>query len=79
VEYYDPTSGLSGTWTTMTNGLATPRDYLGATEVRRAARQNPLASPAWEAQPNTGPLAPVELPRPGRPSAVLNQNTDESH
>jgi NAD-dependent deacetylase len=53
--------------------------YLGDPEVRRQAWQNRLEHPAWNARPNAGHLALVELERQGRLVALLTQNIDELH
>ena len=53
--------------------------YLNDPEVRKAAWQNRLATPAWTAQPNAGHFAICELERAGRLLAVVTQNIDELH
>jgi len=53
--------------------------YLSDPEVRRAAWQNRLNSPAWAAQPNSGHQAIVELERQGRLRSLITQNIDELH
>jgi NAD-dependent deacetylase len=53
--------------------------YLSDPELRRAAWQNRLATPAWTARPNAGHRAVVELERRGRLHAVVTQNIDELH
>ena len=53
--------------------------YLADPEVRRAAWQNRLRTPAWTAQPNCGHHAIVELERDGRLHALVTQNIDELH
>lgn len=53
--------------------------YLAHPEVRHAAWQNRLRTPAWTAQPNAGHLAVVELERQGKLHAVVTQNIDELH
>jgi NAD-dependent deacetylase len=53
--------------------------YLSEPEVRRAAWQNRLNSPAWSAEPNSGHRAIVELERQGRLRALITQNIDELH
>ena len=73
--------GPQGVWTRnpgaeRTSSLAS---YLSDPEVRRQAWRNRLASPAWEARPNSGHLALVELARQGRLRAVVTQNIDELH
>ena len=73
--------GPQGVWTKnpgaeRTSSLA---DYLADPEVRKQAWRNRLASPAWQASPNAGHLAVVELERQGRLRAVVTQNIDELH
>lgn len=53
--------------------------YLSDPEVRRAAWQNRLTTPAWTAEPNTGHAAIVELERLGRLHALVTQNIDGLH
>jgi NAD-dependent deacetylase len=53
--------------------------YLADPDVRRAAWQNRLRTPAWTAQPNMGHSAIVELERQGKLHALVTQNIDELH
>ncbi|MEO1055431.1 MAG: NAD-dependent deacylase [Actinomycetota bacterium] len=53
--------------------------YLNDPEVRQAAWQNRLTTPAWDAQPNAGHAAIVELERRGQLHAVVTQNIDGLH
>ncbi|MEM1333896.1 MAG: Sir2 family NAD-dependent protein deacetylase [Actinomycetota bacterium] len=53
--------------------------YLGDPEVRKAAWENRLATPAWTAEPNRGHAAIVELERQGRLHALVTQNIDGLH
>jgi NAD-dependent deacetylase len=73
--------GPQGVWTKNPKAERTSslQDYLADPEVRRQAWRNRLASPAWEARPNPGHLAVVELERQGRLQAVVTQNIDELH
>lgn len=73
--------GPQGVWTKNPTAERTSslQDYLADPEVRRQAWRNRLASPAWEARPNPGHLAVVELERQGRLRAVVTQNIDELH
>lgn len=73
--------GPNGVWTKnpAAEKAATLQHYLADPEVRRAAWQNRLNSPAWDAQPNTGHLAIYELERQGRLRAVVTQNIDGLH
>jgi NAD-dependent deacetylase len=73
--------GPHGTWTK--NPAAEKRAnigaYIGDESVRRAAWQDRLYSPTWQAEPNAGHRALVALERSGRLRAVLTQNVDELH
>jgi len=73
--------GPNGVWTKNPGAekTATLDNYLNDEEVRRSAWQNRLASPAWDAQPNRGHLAVMELERRGKLHAVVTQNIDELH
>ena len=73
--------GPNGLWTKnpLAEKASTLQHYLNDPEVRRAAWHNRLHSPAWEAQPNAGHRALVELERRGQLVAVVTQNIDELH
>ena len=73
--------GPNGLWTKNPKAekMSTLEHYLGDPEVRRLAWQNRMHSPAWQAQPNEGHRAIVELERAGRLRAVVTQNIDELH
>jgi NAD-dependent deacetylase len=73
--------GPQGVWTRnpAAEKTATLAHYLHDPEVRRLAWQNRLHSPAWQAQPNDGHRALVELERQGRLVALVTQNIDELH
>jgi NAD-dependent deacetylase len=53
--------------------------YLSDPAVRRAVWQSRLTTPAWQAQPNRGHHALVELERAGKLHALVTQNVDELH
>ena len=53
--------------------------YLGDPEVRQAAWQSRLTTPAWTAEPNQGHAAIVELERRGQLHGVVTQNIDGLH
>lgn len=53
--------------------------YLSDPEVRVAAWQNRLRTPAWTAEPNAGHRAIVELERQGKLHALVTQNIDGLH
>ncbi len=73
--------GPQGVWTKNPHAekLSNIHYYLAEPEVRKAAWQNRLASPAWHAQANAGHLALVELERRGKLHALITQNIDELH
>jgi NAD-dependent deacetylase len=73
--------GPQGVWTKnpAAEKASQLRYYLSDPEVRRAAWQNRLASPAWSARPNAGHRALLELERQGRLRALVTQNIDELH
>ena len=73
--------GPNGVWTRnpAAEKTATLQHYLSDADVRRAAWQGRLTSPAWEARPNAGHRAIVELERRGRLRTVITQNVDELH
>ena len=73
--------GPQGVWTRNPGAERTSSlsHYLADPEVRKQAWRNRLASPAWEARPNAGHLAVVELSRRRRLRAVVTQNIDELH
>jgi NAD-dependent deacetylase len=53
--------------------------YVADREVRKAAWQTRLDSPAWTAKPNAGHRALVELERRGKLHALITQNIDGLH
>jgi NAD-dependent deacetylase len=73
--------GPNGVWTKnpAAEKAATLQNYLNDEELRRAAWQTRLHSPAWDAEPNSGHRALVELERRGQLLAVVTQNIDELH
>ena len=73
--------GPNGVWTKNPGAekAATLSHYLSDPEVRRAAWQNRLHSPAWAAEPNEGHRALVELEATGRLHTLITQNIDELH
>jgi len=73
--------GPNGVWTKnpAMEKASTLQHYLADPDVRRAAWQNRLHSPAWTAQPNAGHRAIVDLERQGKLVAVVTQNIDELH
>ncbi len=73
--------GPNGVWTKNPEAekAATIQHYLGDPEVRVRAWQTRLTSPAWQAQPNAGHRALVELERRDKLLAIVTQNVDELH
>jgi NAD-dependent deacetylase len=73
--------GPNGLWTKnpAAEKASNIEHYLADPDVRRAAWQNRLRTPAWTAQPNTGHSAIVELERQGKLHALVTQNIDELH
>ncbi len=73
--------GKNGLWTRdpAAEKASTISHYLSSPEVRQVAWQRRLTSPAWDAEPNAGHLALVELERRGRLDTLVTQNTDGLH
>jgi NAD-dependent deacetylase len=73
--------GPNGVWTKNPEAekAATIQHYLADPEVRLRAWQTRLSSPAWDARPNAGHRAIVDLERAGKVLAVVTQNVDELH
>jgi len=73
--------GPQGVWTKnpAAEKLSTIQNYLAEPEVRVAAWQGRLNSPAWHAKPNRGHMALVALERRGKLHALVTQNIDELH
>lgn len=73
--------GPQGVWTKNPGAerTATLQHYLAEPETRKAAWRNRLDSPAFDARPNAGHRALVDLERQGRLLAVVTQNVDGLH
>jgi NAD-dependent deacetylase len=73
--------GPNGLWTKnpAAEKASDIRFYLGDPEVRRAAWQNRLTTPAWTAEPNRGHEAIVELERRSQLHGLVTQNIDGLH
>ncbi len=73
--------GPQGVWTKnpVAEKMSNLHYYLADPEVRKAAWQNRLASPAWKARPNAGHFALVHLEKRGKLHALITQNIDELH
>ena len=73
--------GPNGVWTKnpAAEKASNIEYYLSDPEVRVAAWQGRLTTPAWRAKPNTGHRAIVDLERQGRLHGVVTQNIDGLH
>ena len=73
--------GPQGVWTRNPKAeqLSDIRFYMSDPEVRRLSWQSRLEHTAWQAQPNAGHQALVELERRGKLHALITQNIDELH
>src|SRR5919197_5536441 len=73
--------GPQGVWTRnpLAEKLSNIHCYLADPEVRKASWQSRLQHPAWNARPNAGHLALVELERRRKLHALITQNIDELH
>jgi NAD-dependent deacetylase len=73
--------GPQGVWTNNPSAQAmfTIDNYLADPDVRRRAWQARLAHPVWQAEPNAGHRALVDLERSGRLRAIVTQNIDGLH
>jgi NAD-dependent deacetylase len=73
--------GPNGVWTKdpAAERAATIDVYVRDPEVRRRAWQGRLSSPLWDAQPNAGHAAIVNLEREGRLDTLVTQNIDGLH
>lgn len=73
--------GPNGLWTKnpAAEKASDIRYYLSDPDVRRAAWQNRLTTPAWTAEPNPGHAAIVELERRGQLHGLVTQNIDGLH
>lgn len=73
--------GPNGVWTKnpAAEKASNIEHYLADPEVRAAAWQNRLTSPAWAAEPNSGHRAIVELERREQLHGLVTQNIDGLH
>jgi NAD-dependent deacetylase len=73
--------GPQGLWTRNPKAekLSDIHYYMSDPEVRRLAWQSRLEHPGWQAKPNAGHRALVELERRGQLHALITQNIDELH
>jgi len=73
--------GPQGVWTRNPHAekMATLQHYVADPDVRKRSWQDRLSSPAWQAKPNAGHLALVELERRGHLDTLVTQNVDGLH
>ena len=73
--------GPNGLWTRNPGSerLSSLAAYRADPEVRRQSWQARLTHPVWDAEPNAGHRALVDLERAGRLRAILTQNIDRLH
>ena len=73
--------GPQGVWTKNPEAekMATLQNYVAEPEVRKRAWKSRLESPTWQARPNTGHLALVELEQQGKLDTLITQNVDGLH
>jgi NAD-dependent deacetylase len=73
--------GPNGLWTKNPEAekTMTLQTYMADAEHRRRAWQNRLTSTLWDAEPNSGHRALVELERSGRLDTLVTQNIDGLH
>lgn len=73
--------GPNGVWTKNPEAekMATLQHYVADPEVRKAAWRNRATSPMWQASPNAGHVALVELERRGKLHTLVTQNVDGLH
>jgi len=73
--------GPQGVWTRNPHAekMATLQHYVADPDVRKRSWQDRLSSPAWQAKPNAGHLALVELERRGNLDTLVTQNVDGLH
>jgi NAD-dependent deacetylase len=73
--------GPNGLWTKNPEAekTMTLQTYMADPDHRRRAWQNRLTSTLWDAEPNAGHRALVELERSGRLDTLVTQNIDGLH
>jgi len=73
--------GPQGVWTRNPHAekMATLQHYVADPDGRKRSWQARLSSPAWQAKPNAGHLALVELERRGNLDTLVTQNVDGLH
>jgi NAD-dependent deacetylase len=73
--------GPQGVWTKdpKAERMSNIHYYMSDAEVRKLSWKSRLDHPAWQAKPNAGHRALVELERRGKLHAVVTQNIDGLH
>ena len=73
--------GPQGVWTKNPEAekMATIQFYMGDPELRRRSWRNRIESPVWQASPNAGHRALVDIERRGNLSGIITQNVDGLH
>jgi NAD-dependent deacetylase len=73
--------GPKGVWTKNPEAekMATLQYYVADPEIRRRSWRNRLEHPAWQAEPNAGHRALVDLERQGKLHTIVTQNVDALH
>ena len=73
--------GPQGVWTRnpMAEKLSNIHYYMADPEVRKASWKARMDHTAWNAKPNPGHLALVDLEKRGKLHALITQNIDELH
>ena len=73
--------GPNGVWTKNPKAerMSDIRYYLNDPEVRKLSWQHRVHSPMWDAQPNDGHRALVDLESTGRLDTLITQNIDGLH
>jgi NAD-dependent deacetylase len=73
--------GPNGVWTKdpKAERMAHLSVYMDDPEVRKRSWRNRIEHPAWQAQPNSGHAAIVELERMGKLHTLITQNVDGLH
>ena len=73
--------GPQGVWTRdpKAERLSNIHEYMSNPEVRRLSWKSRLDHPAWQARPNAGHIALVELDRRRKLHALVTQNIDGLH
>ena len=73
--------GPQGVWTKNPEAekMATIQFYMGDPELRRRSWRNRIESPVWQASPNDGHRALVDIERRGNLAGIITQNVDGLH